>query len=207
MWEDDGWSGTNIYEGIKNEDVYLSWMHQLDCLLIFGSEQLGIKSYLNNKEDLGVALMPMGVSFELNKAGSPLRTGSKKAHTSGWFWGIPKNAPNPELTYRLAGFITSHKWHAEECKNFGLIPVRKYVRTVLKENFETNWQNYVYATSLEQLNINGESVVPRFKTLVDYQEFLKDYYDAFEEIVIKRRYCLEGPDGSVERNFIRNYLR
>jgi len=39
-----------------------------------------------------------------------------------------------------------------------------------------------YAKSLE----HRDYLVPRFKKLADYQEFLDHYYDAFEQIVIKK---------------------
>jgi len=207
MWEADGCSGSDIYEGIQRDCVYLAWMHQLDCLLICGSEQLGIPGYLDKKEDLGVAIMPLGVSFELTDFGLTKRTGTRRAHTFGWFWGIPKNSPEPKLAYRLARFITSHRWHLEECKNFFLIPAKRDVNEVLIEYLKSSWKYDIYATSLKQLEVNGETFVPLFKTLTDYQEFLDHYYNAFEEIVIKRRYSLEGPRGMVDRNIIRENMR
>lgn len=207
MWGGDGWSGSNIYEGMKNETVYLAWMHQLDCLLICGSAHLGIKGYLTPKEDLGISIMPQGVSFKLTKDGLPKRTGSREAHTSGWFWAIPKNAPEPELAYKLAMYITSSESHLEECKNFCLIPIRKHVGDALRADLKADWQTEVYAKSLEQLEINGDHLVPRFKTLADYQEFLDRYYGAFEQIVIKKRYSRAGSEGRVDRNFIRENIR
>ena len=206
MWQEDGWYGYDIYKGIKNGKVYLAWMHQLDCMLIYGAEHLGIKGFLTEKEDLGVSIMPQGVSFELKKDGLPKRTGSRKAHTSGWFWGIPKNSPQPELAYKLAMLITSYEYHLEESKNFYLIPIRKRVRDTLKADLNTGWQAEVYTKSFEQFKINGDHFVPRFKTLADYKEFLHNYYAAFEQIVIKKRYSLAGSEGRVDRNFIKQYL-
>jgi hypothetical protein len=206
MWQEDGWYGYDIYKGIKNGKVYLAWMHQLDCMLIYGAEHLGIKGFLTEKEDLGVSIMPQGVSFELKKDGLPQRTGSRKAHTSGWFWGIPKNSPQPELAYKLAMFITSYEYHLEESKNFYLIPIRKRVRDTLKADLDAGWQAEVYTKSFEQFKINGDHFVPRFQTLADYKDFLKNYYEAFEQIVIKKKYSLAGSEGRVDRNFIKQYL-
>jgi len=187
MYEEDGWSGINIYEGLKKGNIFLTWAHQLDCLLIYGANQLGLKACLDNNEDLGIAVMPLGVSFELTKGGQPKRTASRAAHTSGWFWGIPKNSPEPELAYKFAIYITSYKAHLEECRNFFLIPIRKDVRDALKADLESGWQAEVYAKSFEQVKINGDHLVPRFKTMADYREFLDRYYDAYEQIVIKKR--------------------
>jgi len=206
MWEEAGWS-VEFYEGIKKESVYLTWNHQLGCLLIYGSEHLGIEGYLNAKEDLGIAIMPQGVSFELTKEGLPKRIGSRKAHTLGWFWGFPKNSPEPELAYKLAMFITSYLPHLEECKNFWITSIRKDVSDALKADLKAGWQTEVYTKSFEQFKINGDHLVPRFETLSDQQEFLDNYYEAFEQIVIKKRYCLSGPEGRVDRNFITENIR
>ena len=207
MWEGDGWSGSDIYEGIKSHKVFLAWMHQLDILMIYGSKQLGIKGCLGNKEDLGLAIMPLGVSFELSEDGIVKRTGNRKAHTSGWLWGIPKNAPEPQLALKLAMFITSYKPHFEECKNFCIIPVRRDVHDALSVDLRSSWKNDVYAKSIEQLTLNGENFVPKFKALADYQEFLNDYYDAFEEIIIEKRYRLEGPHLRIDRAFLSEYIK
>jgi ABC-type glycerol-3-phosphate transport system substrate-binding protein len=208
MWEGDGWSGTDIYEGIEKDKVFLTWMHQLDSMLIYGSEELGIRSYIGiNKEDLGIGLMPQGVSFELTEDGLPKRIGTKAVHTSGWFWGIPKNSPEPHLAAALAIFITSTNFHLEECKNFSLIPVRRDVSAYLKLNPESGWKDEIYRMSLEQLGLNADNFSPRFKTQDDYKAFLYTYYHAFEEIVIKKRYSLEGPSGLIDRSFIRECLR
>ena len=206
MWQEDGWYGYDIYMGIKNGNVYLAWMHQLDCMLIYGAEHLGIKGFLTEKEDLGVSIMPQGVSFELKKDGLPQRTGSRKAHTSGWFWGIPKNSPQPELAYKLAMFITSYEYHLEESRNFYLIPIRKRVRDTLKADLNAGWQAEVYTKSFEQFKINGDHLVPRFKTSADYKDFLDNYYEAFEQIVIKKGYSPAESESRVDRNFIRQYL-
>jgi hypothetical protein len=207
MWEGDGLSGSGIYEGIEENHVFLSWMHQLDSLLVFGSDDLGIKSCVRDRKDLGIAIMPKGVSFELDRNGLPKRMGSRKAHTFGWFWGIPVGAPEPELALKLSEFITSHESHLGECKNFFLIPVTKSVRKALDAVLDTDWKVEVYRKSIEQFKINGDHVVPRFKTLDDYEEFLHDYYDTFEEIVIKMRYSLKGDEDKVDRNFIQKNIR
>jgi hypothetical protein len=208
MWEDDGWYAFDIYKGIKEGDVFLTWLHQLDCMLIYGAEQLGMQTPPNKKEDLGISIMPQGVSFELTNNGRPKRIGTRGAHTFGWFWGIPKGSPEPELAYKLAKFITSYEVHLEESKNFFLVPVRKSVRDALKADLKVkaDWQAQLYDKSLEQFKINGNHSVPRFKTLADYQEFLNNYYDAFEKIVIKKGYDQGGQGDKVDRNFIKEHM-
>ena len=65
----------------------------------------------------------------------------------------------------------------------------------------------VYLKSKEQMRINKNHLVPRFRTLHEYQEFLRKYYHAFEEIVIKMRYSREGYKSVVDRDFIREHLK
>jgi len=207
MWEGDGLSGTGIYEGLEKDNVYLTWLHQLDCLLLAGSHKLGIRSYINDKKDLGIAVMPKGVSFELTKEGLPKRSGTRQAHTAGWFWSIPKNSPDLELAYKLVMFINSYTFQLRECENFFLIPINKRVKKTLKGSLQSVWVKDVYNKSVEQLQINGRNIVPRFKAMADYHEFLDRYYDAFEEIVIKNRYSNEGPKGRVDREFIRKNIK
>jgi ABC-type glycerol-3-phosphate transport system substrate-binding protein len=163
---------------------------------------LGIKGYLPVKKDLGISIMPQGVSFELANNGFPKRVGSRKAHTFGWFWGIPKNSPEQELAFKLVMHITSYNSHLKECRNFYLIPIRQDVSETLKADLKAGWQAEVYSKSLEQFVINGDNFVPRFKTLVDYQEFFEKYNDAFEHIVIKKRYSLTGSKDRIDRYFI-----
>ena len=187
-------------------------MHQLDSLFISGSEELGIKSHIKDTKDLGIAIMPQGVSFELRKDGLPKRRGSRKAHTFGWFWGIPKSSPEPELALKLAQFITSHENHLRECKNFFLIPVRKSVREAMEAVLNTDWKKEVCRKSIEQFEINGHHLVPRFKTMVDFQKFLARYYNAFEQITIKKRYTRRDltdkqSEDKVDRNLIRENMK
>jgi ABC-type glycerol-3-phosphate transport system substrate-binding protein len=207
MWEEDGWSVSNIYEFINKESIYLTWMHQLDCCLICSSEKMRIKSTLKKKNDLGISIMPLGVSFELTDNGLPKRIGSRKAHIFGWFWGIPKNSPEQELAFKLARFITNKENHLRECQNFYLLSRRNDVSDALKENERKDWQSEVYTKSHEQFLINDDQFVPRFKTLELYQEFLEKYYNAFEHIVMKKRYSPPNAERRVDRNFIRENLK
>jgi class 3 adenylate cyclase/ABC-type glycerol-3-phosphate transport system substrate-binding protein len=206
MWEDDGLFGFDIYKGIEEGDVFLTWLHQLDCMLLYRMDQLGMANNFVKPDDLGVSIMPQGVSFELNTNGRPKRIGTREAHTFAWFWGIPKGSPEPELAYKLAMFISSHQSHLEESKNFFLVPVRKSVHEALKADLKEDWQIELYDKSIEQFKINGNHSVPRFKTLAGYQEFLKNYYDAFEKIVIKKGYDQGGQGDKVDRNFIRENI-
>ncbi len=76
----------------------------------------------------------------------------------------------------------------------------------------TDWKEEVYRKSIEQFEINGNHLVPRFKTLADYQKFLDRYYNAFEQIAIKRRYARpeskdKQSEDKVDRNLIRENIK
>jgi ABC-type glycerol-3-phosphate transport system substrate-binding protein len=151
--------------------------------------------------------MPQGVSFELKKDGQPKRIGTRKAHTFGWFWGIPKNAPEPDLAYRLAKFMTNHESQFRESKEFGIFPTRPKVVEDLKRDQLPEWQMEIFTKSIEQLHLNEDNFVPKFSTLANYKEFCRYYYENFEEIVKKMKYSQAGPGGRVDRNFIRENIR
>jgi ABC-type glycerol-3-phosphate transport system substrate-binding protein len=207
MWNDDGWYGYDLYRGIENEDVFLTWMHQLDCMLVCGSDELGIEGYLDNREDLGISVMPQGVSFELTSDGQVKRVGTREAHTFGWFWGIPKHSPKPEIAYKLAMFLTSHECQLKELEAFSIIPVKKGVTQGLRTVEQPKWRRDLRSRSMEQLKLNRSKCVPRFKTLAGYNKFLRDYCETFKEIVINKRYSQQGPQDRVRRSFIRESMK
>lgn len=61
MWEQQ-WSGTGIWQGFADEQVFLSFMTQLDCFFIHGTGRDGLHGYLQDPDDMGVAIMPRGFS-------------------------------------------------------------------------------------------------------------------------------------------------
>ena len=125
MWE-EMWSGGGIWNAFASGDVYLAFMSQMDAFFIHGGSSPDMPGYLADPDDMGVAIMPQGASLEL-KDGQPAVTGSHASYSNGWYWMIPKTAPNPELSLALIEFITSDKYHMAEAKTFGIMPVTNYV--------------------------------------------------------------------------------
>jgi hypothetical protein len=124
MWE-ELWSGVGIWQGIADDDVYLSDMTQLDCFFIRGTGKDSLEGYIDVAENMGVSIMPRGVSVDVDSRGNPVRTGSRAITTGGWWWGIPADAPAPQVSYALARHITSPEIQMQEANRFGMIPVRK----------------------------------------------------------------------------------
>src|SRR5687767_2852404 len=83
-------NGRVVQDAMAAGEIYLTRMHALGVELLYESASDEVKS------DLRVALLPLGVSIQLDSEGMPARIGSRRSHLTGWFWAIPKNAPHPE---------------------------------------------------------------------------------------------------------------
>ncbi|MDY6838079.1 MAG: ABC transporter substrate-binding protein [Thermodesulfobacteriota bacterium] len=199
MWQDP-WSGGGIWNAMKDGKVFLAMMHQLDSFFIHGGTHAHMQGYLANPDDMRVALMPKGVSFDLDSKGSPLRIGTRKAGTAGWWWGIPKTAPHPSLSVALANWITNYDNHLAECEIFGMMPIRKDILTNLQEAFPSGWMAHVFNVSMRQLEVNGNTTIP---LLLEYPEIGRVYLNAWYDIVVAEDY---GKRGKVDRDYIRKKL-
>jgi len=199
MWQDP-WSGGGIWNAMKDGKVFLAMMHQIDSFFIHGGTHPHMQGYLANPDDMGVAVMPGGGSFELDSTGHPYRIGGKKAGTSGWWWGIPKTTPDPELSVALAKWITNYDNHLSECRVFGLMPIRKDLSANLQKAFPKGWMADVFDVSVRQIKLNGDTTVP---LLAEYSDVGKIYLSAWYDIVVGENY---GENGNVDRDYIRRKL-
>lgn len=200
MWQ-EGWSGGGIWNAMKDGKVFLAWMHQIDAFFIHGGSSPQMQGFLKYPDDLGFAIMPLGVSFALDKDGRPSWSGSRKATTTGWGWGVPSYFGRPELSWRLARFITSYANHLEESRTFGMMPVRKDILKDLNQAFTEEWMRQLFKVSYRQLALNRpESLF----VLPNYGDFGKNYLDAWYYIVVDGNY---GQKGKVEMDFIKSQIR
>ncbi len=188
MWE-EAWSGTDIWKGFGDGEVFLAFMTQIDCFFIHGTGQDGLDGYLKDPTDMAVAQMPRGMSVTLDKNGAPLRSGSKSVTTGGWWWGIPADAPEPKESYRLARYITGTKAQINDCSRFGMIPVRKDILGDMSIIFGGGWITDVYETSFRQLMNNGAVTLP---THAGMDKIAGLYLDAWYDIVVGRRWSADG---------------
>jgi ABC-type glycerol-3-phosphate transport system substrate-binding protein len=196
MWK-EGWSGMGVWEGFKQGEVFLSFMTQLDCFFIHGTGRDGLEGYLDNSDDMGVAVMPAGCSVELDGKGNVLRKGARSITTGGWWWGIPAHTPDPLRSYRLARHITSAENQLQGCSRFGMVPVRKDILSDLSMMFGGGWITRVYEVSLRQLMHNGRTVVPSHPAFDDVSLL---YLDMWYDIVVDRGWSPGG--GAPDRSFI-----
>jgi len=182
MWQDP-WKGANIYNAIKDGKVFLTIIQQIDAFLIHGwKDDPSMPTFLPEADDMGLATIPTAVSFELDNAGKPAYSGTKAISTGGWWWGIPKTAPDAKLAYELARFITNKENQAKECSRFGMIPVRKDILNNLPEVFDQGWVGDIFKVSAEQVQANGLTTVP---LVAGYSDVCQNIVDAWYALCIE----------------------
>jgi len=176
MWQDP-WRGANLYNGIKDGKVFLTYFQQIDCFNVHGwPDDPGMPTYLPEINDMGLAAIPKAVSFELDSKGAPAFEGTRSISTGGWWWGIPVTSPNPRLAYEFARFITSKANQAQECSKFGMIPVRKDILLNLPEVFPEGWVGDIFKTSVDQVAVNALTTVPLVKEYPQVEQNLIDIW-------------------------------
>ncbi len=188
MWK-ESWSGTGVWQGFKEGQVFLAFMTQLDCFFIHGTGRDGLNGYLEDPDDMGVALMPRGCSLQLDRNGAPVREGSKAITTGGWWWGVPKETPDPKASYDLARYITSTENQIQECTRFGMIPVRKDILGQMSMMFGGGWITSIYETSFKQLMENKHTTIPANENFDSISEI---YLAAWYDIVVGRNWAVAG---------------
>jgi ABC-type glycerol-3-phosphate transport system substrate-binding protein len=201
MWK-ERWSGRDIWQGFKSGDVYLSFMTQVDCFFIHGLYTEEMPGFVDNPEDLGFALMPKGVSFQLDKDGNYLRKGKRSVSTGGWWWGIPKDTPSRKLSVKLAEWILNTENQLDGCARFGMIPVRKDILGDIGLLFGKGWISEIYNVSLKQIVENRYTTVPLTRA---YKDLELIYLDAWHEIVVKGDAGLKK--NSIDHSYIKNKIK
>ncbi len=200
MWE-QGWKGEDIWKGFASEEVFLSFLTQLDCTFLYGTGKDGLNGFIKNQEDIDIAIMPAGCSLRLDRYGSILRKGTRSITTGGWLWGIPRKCPDPILAYKLFTFISSKDNQLQECKRFGMIPVRNDVLKNKSLIYENGWFSKVFRVSYRQIQINENNFVSSHGK---FNKIANLYLDAWYDIVVSKNW---HPDKKVpDRSYIENIL-
>jgi ABC-type glycerol-3-phosphate transport system substrate-binding protein len=181
MWE-KGWSGGDIWRAISEGQVFLAYMHQIDLFFIHGGSEPTMLGYLSDPEDMGVAIMPKGVSLEIDPKGKPKKEGFPKSNFYGWWWGIPITSPDPLLSYRLARFVTSYQNQIEECTRFGMFPVRRDILDNIESAFDSEWKKRVFEVTRAQFE-RGTEDLPE---AIAWPQIGKNYLDAWYDIAVNQ---------------------
>lgn len=181
MWQDQ-WTGDKIWNGIKDGKVFLSFVQQIDCFYIHGwADDPGMPSYLPDINDMGLAQIPLAVSFDLKADGTPQVVGTRAISTGGWWWGIPKTSPDAQLAYEFARYITNKTNNALECSKFGMVPVRKDILLNLPEVFSAGWVGDIFRVSVDQIGTNGLTTVPLDK---EYPQLAQNIIEAWYTLCV-----------------------
>jgi len=189
MWQDP-WRGSDLYNGIKDGKIFLTYLQQIDCFNVHGwADDPGMPTYLPDVKDMGLCVVPKAVSFELNAQGLPVFEGTRSISTGGWWWGIPKTSPNAKLAYEFARFVTSYENQAKECTKFGMIPVRKDILLKLPDVFDEGWVGEIFKTSVDQVTLNDSTVVPLVK---QYADVAKNIVDAWYKLCVEYNQKKDG---------------
>ena len=192
MWE-ESWSGGGIWKGFAAGTVYAAFMHQIDAFFLHGGTTPDMAGYLIDPADMATAVMPKGVSLELDAEGKSLREGGHNSNFSGWWWGIPATTPDAQLSYDLIRFITSYEWHSKETSIFGMMPVRNDIYTNLAGSFPEEWMQNVFNTALAQYDagVVGAPQVPA------WSDIGQNYRNAWFDVCTDMNYAADpstGPD-------------
>jgi ABC-type glycerol-3-phosphate transport system substrate-binding protein len=204
MWE-QRWAGSHIWKAMAEDKVFLAFMHQLDAFFIHGNPVADLDGYLKEPDDMATAIMPRGVSLALDGNGKYVREGRSASLKTGWWWGIPQTAPNPELSYKLVRYITSKEFHLEESVRFGMLPIRKDVASeleLLKSDPERKWMGDIFGTARRQLK-TGIEELPSLRAWPAIESI---WLDAWFDVVVQGNYSAQGARGSVDRAYIKKVL-
>ncbi|MBD3391823.1 MAG: extracellular solute-binding protein [Chitinivibrionales bacterium] len=202
MWKQE-WSGSGVWEGFKDGDVFLSFMTQLDCFFIHGTGRDGLEGFLKDPDDMGVAVMPAGCSLDIDKTGKVAREGSHAITTGGWWWGIPVHTPDALVSYKVARHITSTENQVQGCSRFGMIPVRKDILSDMSMLFGGGWITEVYDVSFKQLMANKKTVLPSHPK---FDKIRDVYLDAWFDIVVNRNWAAGKSGGTPDAGHIESVL-
>ena len=184
------WSESEIRQGFQSGDIFLAEATQMEAFMIHGTGTPEMPGYLNNPEDMGIALMPRGNSLTINPHGEALREGRRSVGTRGWWWGVTRLSRNKDLAYRLAHHLSSTGNQIEECSAFGMVPVRQDLLGELGLMFGGGWTSDLFQTASQQLVENRFTVVPLVEEFADIS---RNYSEAYQEL------CLPG--GSQKTQF------
>ncbi|MFC1584374.1 extracellular solute-binding protein [Fibrobacterota bacterium] len=180
-WE-SGWDGRDIWKAFQEGKVFLSFLTQLDCYFLHGSE--GAKGYVKNPADLDFALTPAAVPL------NDKFDGSRRISTGGWLWGIGSQSKKAELAMELIRFITSNQNQIGETERFGMIPVRKDILG-RSAPFKDDWKVRVFNTSSRQLRTNRSNYLPHVE---GFEKLEKQYIAVWKKVVIASEKGYLGED-------------
>ena len=172
----NAWTGVDLWKALGKEEIYLSFLTQLDCFFLIGTGENNIRGFVKNPDDVDFAVMPMAVSI----TGEDFLLANRNISTGGWFWAIDHESKSKPLALKLILEMTSEDNQKKEFEAFGVLSARK---TLMQENedefYLKRWRNRMLQTSIKQVNLNRFTVVP---TYADMEKLQDKYYNVLFEL-------------------------
>jgi hypothetical protein len=158
--------------------------NQVDVGFIVGNAN-ATPRLIEDANDLGVAPLPRLHGLEL--VGPSRESG---ALITGWGWGVPRNARQPELAFRLALFMLTREHHQAEIERFPLLGVRTDIKPTGQ-----------LAQELDRLGLaqfrQGGRLLAWPSRPGDIEQALRRIERAYRELIVERGY--RGPGRPVDR--------
>ena len=176
---DENWTGQDLWKAFGQEDIYLTFLTQLDCFFLLGTGQKGLEGFFKDADDVEFVLMPRAASL----SGSESIFANRNVTTGGWFWAVGKESSSKPLALKLILAMTSRENQEKEFNAFGTFPTRK---ALLKQNSDKvylkRWQNRVLQASIRQVEVNRHTVLPTFRDMIALQN---RYYKVLRTLCVR----------------------
>lgn len=193
---------TELMDCFAKGDIFLTFLSQSDCFYLHGTGHENNKGLLKDPSDLGVAFIPSAYSFGLDQDGEPLHEGTRSITTNSWWWAIPYNSSNTILSYKLAKFITDTVSQVNECKRYGIIPVRKEIVNEMSSLFKEQWIKDIFETAFAQILFNGTA---NAGISAHYDKIGNLYVELWNDIIGRHNWA-ENNGEVPDRNYIKKII-
>ncbi|MDG5814313.1 extracellular solute-binding protein [Chitinispirillales bacterium ANBcel5] len=191
----------DIYKAFQTEEVFLSFLSQSEVFELVRRKTGGSSKLFIKPVDLAFATMPFVCSVELDHYGIPERKGGKSVKTGGWWWGVPINSPDLNLSRSLIQHITSRTYQLEEGARFGILPLRRDILGSIPVIAGENWISELYFTTKKQLNYNS---INQLKG--GWDDTTNKIYKGLWQGVIGQKHWSYSEGGIPDREYIRGIL-
>lgn len=176
---EENWTGQDLWKVFGQEDIYLTFLTQLDCFFLLGTGQKGLEGFFKDADDVEFALMPRAAPL----SGGESIFANRNVTTGGWFWAVGKESVSKPLALKLILAMTSRENQEKEFNAFGTFPTRK---ALLKQNndkiYLKRWQNRMLQTSIRQVELNRHTVLPTFR---DMDALQNRYYKVLRILCVR----------------------
>ena len=173
--EPQGIDSFAVNQLLHDRKIAIAPVNQPDAFWIHGGARRDADPGMRGPGELAFSPAPAGVSLEIDpKTGQPARKGRSFSFDEIHLWAMPKNSPDPRLSWQLARFLTQRGLQLRETEAEGMLPIRKDLRQGYQVAFRLDWMQRVLHASYLQI-YRGSSDLP--DDLNDIQDKLLEERD------------------------------